>query len=60
MSCIHKQNVNFKFQPPSTFVFFLFAKAAELKAVHPLEISQDTKLHGTMLIGESFASTSEV
>jgi hypothetical protein len=51
-----KQNINFKFQPPSTLVFFYKL----LKSVRPLKISQHTKSHGLTLTDASFISTSEV
>jgi hypothetical protein len=56
-----KQNVNFKFQPPSVFVFcFFFAKLASLKVSIPLKIYQRTILYGPTLTSENFACISEV
>jgi hypothetical protein len=45
-----KQNMNFNFQPPSTFVFLFlfFAETVLLKAIHRLKI-----YHGPMLTGET-------
>jgi hypothetical protein len=39
MNCLHKINLNFKFQPP-----FIFVKVVFLKVVHPLKICHHTKL----------------
>jgi hypothetical protein len=57
-----KQNMDFNFQPHSTYVFLIFhqKKKALLKVVNPLKIHQYTKFHGPTLTGASFASTSEV
>jgi hypothetical protein len=53
-----KQNVNFKYQPPAVFVFFV--KMVFTKVVHPLKIYQNTKFHGPTLSGASSVLTSEV
>jgi len=58
MSCLHKNNVNFKFQQPS--LFFFGAKLILLKVVHPQKIYQQTEFRGPTSTGESFASTSVV
>jgi hypothetical protein len=56
-----KQTVNFKYQPPTMFVFFLFyAKIVLLKVVHPLNTYQNTKFHNPLLSDTRFAFTSEV
>jgi hypothetical protein len=54
------QNVNFKFQPSTMFLFFAFAKVVLLKVVHPLKIYQNTKFQGPALTDASFTSTSKV
>jgi hypothetical protein len=38
------------------FVFLAFLKVVSLKAVHPLNIFQDTQFHDPPLTGASFAS----
>jgi hypothetical protein len=55
-----KQNVNFKFQPPTVFVLLVSRKSDLLKVVHPLKIYQNKKFHGPMLTGEHFAHISKV
>jgi hypothetical protein len=54
------QNVNFKFQPPTMFPFFVLANVVLLKVVHPLKIYQNTKFQGPTLTDASFTSTSKV
>jgi hypothetical protein len=53
-----KYSVNFNFQPPAIFVFFIFllfaAKVVLLKVVYPLKICQHTKYHGPTLTGQIF------
>jgi hypothetical protein len=55
-----KQNVNFKIEPPSMFLFFYFAKVILLKNFLPLKIYQHTRFHGTILTGPSYACISEI
>jgi hypothetical protein len=55
-----KKNMNFNFQPLSTFIFFIFHKMASLKDIHPLKIYQHTKYYGPTLTGATFAPTSDV
>jgi hypothetical protein len=47
------QNVNFKFNSPAMFPFFVFHKSGLIKSC-PLKIYQNTKLHGTTLTGRCF------
>jgi hypothetical protein len=44
-----KQNLTSNFQPPSTFVFWVFTNMVQLRAVHPLKICQNTTFHGPMV-----------
>jgi len=55
-SCLHKKNIDFNFQPLSTFVVWIFIKIVSLEVVHPLKIYQHTKYHGPTLNGKNFAS----
>jgi hypothetical protein len=55
-----KQNKNFNFQLPSTFIFLVFQKTVKLKVIHPSKICQNTKWHGPMVTGASSAFTSDV
>jgi hypothetical protein len=54
-----KQNTNFNFQPPSTFILG-FQRKVLLKVVHHLKIYQHTVFHGPIFSDSSFVSTSEV
>jgi hypothetical protein len=49
-----KQNVNFKFQLHTVFTFMVSCKICLIK------ICQQTKFHGPMFTGASFAATTEV
>jgi hypothetical protein len=46
--------MNFKFQPPSTFIFLVLHKTFSLKAVYPLNIYDHAKLHDPKLAGSNF------
>jgi hypothetical protein len=51
-----KQNINFNFQSPSTFVFIVFHKHGVAKSCSSFKTCQNTTFNGLTLIG----ATSEV
>jgi hypothetical protein len=57
-----KQNMDFNFQLPSTFVSFLFCFSQKWshKKVQHFKIYQHTEFYGYMLTDASFAPTSDV
>jgi hypothetical protein len=57
--CI-KYDMNFNFEPFTTFVLWSYTKTVSLKLVNTLKIYWYTKFHGPMLSGVSLISISEV
>jgi hypothetical protein len=61
-SCVvfTRQNINFNFLMPSTFVFLVFHKNGHNKSSSSFEDISAYKSYGITLTGSSFASTSLV
>jgi hypothetical protein len=54
MNCLIKQDINFDYQLPSTFVFLVSNKNVLSKLAHPLKVYQRIKFHGPTLTAVKF------